>query len=134
MKQIHIVWQKHTKPYHTFKILQHWKRNWPSLIEEARIKRSVIIEKAIAAKARRLPHLSSAWVDNDDLMIALQLLCWQLVIVKMNQWMNSCRCRGRGQRVPSVPIIVKIIWIKMTVRGTMVRSEVYNSWCFCLGS
>ena len=23
---------------------------------------------------------------------------------------------------------------KMTVRGTMVRSEVCNSWCFCLGS
>ena len=23
---------------------------------------------------------------------------------------------------------------KMTVRGTMVRSEVWNSWCFCLGS
>ena len=24
--------------------------------------------------------------------------------------------------------------IKMTVRGTMVRSEVYNSWCVCLES
>ena len=24
--------------------------------------------------------------------------------------------------------------LKMTVRGTMVRSEVYNSWCFCLES
>ena len=24
--------------------------------------------------------------------------------------------------------------IKMTVRGTMVRSEVCNSWCFCLES
>ena len=26
------------------------------------------------------------------------------------------------------------IMIKMTVRGTMVRSEVCNSWCFCLES
>ena len=26
------------------------------------------------------------------------------------------------------------VMIKMTVRWTMVRSEVYNSWCFCLGS
>ena len=25
-------------------------------------------------------------------------------------------------------------YLKMTVRGTMVRSEVCNSWCFCLGS
>ena len=24
--------------------------------------------------------------------------------------------------------------LKMTVRGTMVRSEVCNSWCFCLES
>ena len=24
--------------------------------------------------------------------------------------------------------------LKMTVRGTMVRSEVCNAWCFCLGS
>ena len=24
--------------------------------------------------------------------------------------------------------------VKMTVRGTMVRSEVCNSWCFCLES
>ena len=30
--------------------------------------------------------------------------------------------------------VVVIIWSKMTVRGTMVRSEVCNSWCFCLGS
>ena len=27
-----------------------------------------------------------------------------------------------------------IITLKMTVRGTMVRSEVCNAWCFCLGS
>ena len=40
----------------------------PSLIEEARIKMSVVTEKPIAAKARRLPHLSSAWVEH-DLMI-----------------------------------------------------------------
>ena len=26
------------------------------------------------------------------------------------------------------------IKLKMTVRGTMVRSEVCNSWCFCLES
>ena len=32
------------------------------------------------------------------------------------------------KRWPSVPNI------KMTVRGTMVRSEVCNSWCFCLES
>ena len=29
---------------------------------------------------------------------------------------------------------IRKCWIKMTVRGTMVRSEVCNSWCFCLGS
>ena len=27
-----------------------------------------------------------------------------------------------------------VVTIKMTVRGTMVRSEVCNSWCFCLES
>ena len=28
----------------------------------------------------------------------------------------------------------RFCWKKMTVRGTMVRSEVCNSWCFCLES
>ena len=27
---------------------------------------SVIIEKEIAAKAKRLPHLSSAWIEYED--------------------------------------------------------------------
>ena len=36
------------------------------------------------------------------------------------------------------PSLTRNLWRelnkKMTVRGTMVRSEVCNSWCFCLGS
>ena len=52
-----------------------WSKAWakgdvhqfsPSLIEEARIKMSVIIEKEIAAKASRLPHLSSACIEHED--------------------------------------------------------------------
>ena len=33
-----------------------------------------------------------------------------------------------------VPCSVCLTKLKMTVRGTMVRSEVCNSWCFCLES
>ena len=40
-------------------------KNLPSLIEEARIKISVIIEKEIAANDKRLPHLSSSCKEQD---------------------------------------------------------------------
>ena len=67
-----------------------WSKAWakgdvhqfsPSLIEEARIKMSVIIEKEIAAKASRLPHLSSTCIehDEDDFMVSIVILMriWQ---------------------------------------------------------
>ena len=69
-----------------------WSKAWakgdvhqfsPSLIEEARIKMSVIIEKEIAAKASRLPHLSSTCIENDedDYMISIMILMmiWQKI-------------------------------------------------------
>ena len=67
-----------------------WSKIWvkgdvhrfsPSLIEEARIKMSVIIEKEIAAKASRLPHLSSTCIENDEddymISIVILMMIWQ---------------------------------------------------------
>ena len=42
-------------------------------------------------------------------------------------------CRGHRQG-PATEDRANPRKLKMTVRGTMVRSEVCNSWCFCLVS
>ena len=41
---------------------------------------------------------------------------------------------ARDKTKPPKSKKVREVFIKMTVRGTMVRSEVCNSWCFCLES
>ena len=56
----------------------------------------------------------------DDLAYILWI--WSILTRSKCIWLRSS---ARGS-------LLKLI--KMTVRGTMVRSEVCNSWCFCLES
>ena len=60
----------------------------------------------------RLPIKRSSMIHNTSL--------WLLALYQMHLTV-----------LQTVPVLVLL---KMTVRGTMVRSEVCNSWCFCLES
>ena len=144
-----VVWVRHQHRYPdrpclgvAESVTLNWRRFLTSTIPHWQLKQVHFLpsQKFKTSQEFRKDHLSFGWVDTIFLWSlgsfeACEVVIFDIKIKRLRDLPNlhmAFSSRGAFQRIHQKTLEEE--FKKMTVRGTMVRSEVCNSWCFCLES